>query len=642
MRRFLALVVVWCLFTTLFAQDWNAMTDDFDLDEEAAESEEWTQYLIDLKDLHDNPLNINTASQEDLRQLPFLNEQQIEDIHAYIYLHGEMQTLAELLLIRSLDVHSRRLLRLFTYAETSPRQKRGLFNDLHHDFSTRLDVPLYYRRGQLTKDGYRGNGLYHRMRYTLKGKRLQAGLRIEKDPGERFYDSYGGYAMVQQVGSIQRAIVGDYRAAFGEGLVMGGGAWHLNSTPSLRRQGGIRPLTGMSESDFLRGVAVWLSLGKGWNLSVFVSHQRVDATLNNIGEVKTLLTTGYHRTASEWERRRNVRATLAGGNITWQHKGLYAGATGYYQTFSKPLNPGTETYRRIYPHGSHFGVMGVFYGYRWHDLTFGGETAFSTEQRGLATLNRLTYMLNGRHTFSVVQRYYNEHYYSFHASATGDGSRTQNENGLLLHWKGEPWGGWRLMAYADFFFHRWPSYGMTHSNQGQELMAQAEFTPNNKHTFLMSYRWKNKEAYDKPDPHHRLKAQWTFTPKEAWTCAIVGALHHAPASTGWGLQTRVGHQWRKPHLRCTASVAYAHTTDYQSRIYFYEPSLYQTVSNLSLYGNCLRAALTARWTTWKERLMLEARYGMLHYFDRDTQSSALQTIYSSWKNDIQIQVRIQL
>ncbi|MBR4516893.1 MAG: helix-hairpin-helix domain-containing protein, partial [Bacteroidaceae bacterium] len=225
---------------------WDDFVDEYTSDVERAEEEDLQLHLQELKELSEHPLNINTASVEDLLQLPFLSEAQIEQIHAYIYLHGQMQTLAELRLVPLIDDATRRWLSLFVYAEPEQdKAKDKLFSRLRHDFSTRIDIPLYYRLGQQQENGYRGDPLYHRIRYTLGNSRhFQAGLRVEKDAGERFYDSYGAYAMLHDVGILDKAIVGDFRIGFGEGLVLGGSIWNSKSTPPLKTQGGIRPMTG--------------------------------------------------------------------------------------------------------------------------------------------------------------------------------------------------------------------------------------------------------------------------------------------------------------------------------------------------------------------------------------------------------------
>ena len=148
--------------------DWDDFVEEYTSDVERAEEEDLQLHLQELKERSEHPLNINTASVEDLLQLPFLSEAQIEQIHAYIYLHGQMQTLAELRLVPLIDEVTRRRISLFVCAEPEQQDtKDRLFGYLRNDFSTRLDVPLYYRKGQLQDNGYRGDPLYHRIRYTI-------------------------------------------------------------------------------------------------------------------------------------------------------------------------------------------------------------------------------------------------------------------------------------------------------------------------------------------------------------------------------------------------------------------------------------------------------------------------------------------
>ena len=257
---------------------------------------------------------------------------------------------------------------------------------------------------------------------------------------------------------------------------MGGSTWNSKSTPPLKTKGGIRPMTGMDEVNFLRGAAVTLALGKHIHLSAFGSYRKRDATLTNRGEVQTLLTNGYHRTNSEWERRRNVGSTVLGGNVEWYHKGFHLGATGYWQKFSRTLNPGTQTYRAIYPKGESFGTVGANYGYTRYRISVAGETAYSSADGGVATINRASWNIGRNYTLSAVQRFYSHHYYSFYSSALSENSNAQNESGVLVHLQSEPLAGLQLTTYADFFHHPWPRYRMTRSSTGQEFMLQGTYS----------------------------------------------------------------------------------------------------------------------------------------------------------------------
>ena len=646
--RFLLLLLCLLCTSSLSAQYvWDDFVEEYISDVERAEEEDLQLHLQELKERHEHPLNINTASLEDLLQLPFLSEAQIEQIHAYIYLHGQMQTLAELRLVPLIDEVTRRRLSLFVYAEEEKKvegKKENLFSHLRNDFSSRLDIPLYYRVGQQRQtDGYRGDALYHRMRYQVgNSEHFQAGLRVEKDAGERYYDSYGAYAMLHDAGILQRAIVGDYRIGFGEGLVVGGSVWNSKSTPPLKTQGGIRPMTGMDETNFLRGAAVTLSPNKHLRLSAFGSYRKRDATLTDKGEVQTLLTSGYHRTESEWERRRNVGSTVLGGNVEWYNKGFHLGATGYWQKFSRMLNPGSQRYRAIYPKGDAFGTVGMNYGYTRYRLSLAGETAYSTAGGGWATINRASWSISRKYTVSAVQRFYAYQYYSFYSSALSENSNAQNESGVLVHLQAEPLVGLQLTAYADFFHHPWPRYRMTHSSTGQEFMLQGLYTFSQQHSLLARYQMKRKENGDLMEPHHRVKLQWTCEPSERCRLQTTGSFHSVLGNNGFMLTQNARLMLAKPNMTFNAQLGWFHTDDYLSRIYIQQPSLYSSVSSASYFGHGMLAVLAARWQGKGGRLMLEARYGMVRYFDREEQGTGLQAILSPWKNDLSVQLRLKL
>ncbi len=643
--RFVLLLLLLVTAVPATAQsDWDDFAEAYASDEERAEDEELQLHLQELKELSEHPMNINTATVEDFQQLPFLSEAQIEQIHAYIYLHGQMQTLAELRLVPLIDDATRRWLSLFTYADPERQETdKRLFSHLRHDFSTRTDIPLYYRLGQQQEDGYRGDPLYQRIRYTVgNSQHFQAGLRMEKDAGERFYDSYGAYAMLHDVGLVDKVVVGDYRIGFGEGLIMGGSTWNSKSTPPLKTQGGIRHMAGMDETYFLRGAAVTLSLAKHLKLSTFGSYRKRDATLTDEGEVQTLRTDGYHRSRSEWERRRNVGSTAVGGNIQWNDRGFHLGATGYWQKFSRDLNPGTQQYREIYPKGNSFGAVGLNYGYTRYRLTFAGETAYSTAGGGWATINRASWNISKNYILSAVQRFYAYQYYSFYGSSLAENSNPQNESGILLHLQAEPLAGLQVTAYADFFHHPWPRYRMTHSSSGQELFLQGSYNLSRRQTLLVRYQLKRKENADIMEPHHRVKLDWTYEVRNRMRFQTTGYYHNVLGGNGFLLSQNARFFIKKPDLTLNAQLGYFNTDDYLSRIYLSSPALYSSVSSASYYGHGLLGVLTCRWKSKNEKLWIEGRYSLLHYFDRDEQGSGLQQILSPNKQDLSFQLRLKI
>lgn len=122
-------------------------------DDEYAEQQGWTDHMEELAELAAHPLDINTATREQLNQIPFLSDEQIEEIHTYIFLHRGMRSLSELMAIPSVDSKTRRYLSLFLHADPSVFARRdtltlkSLLREAHHEVSSRIDLPLYYRDG---------------------------------------------------------------------------------------------------------------------------------------------------------------------------------------------------------------------------------------------------------------------------------------------------------------------------------------------------------------------------------------------------------------------------------------------------------------------------------------------------------------
>lgn len=88
------------------AQSWQEYLEQLS-EQEEYEDMNWESYEDILEGYAENPINLNTATKEELEQFPFLSAQQIEDIQAYIYQYGEMKSLGELAMIESISWYER-------------------------------------------------------------------------------------------------------------------------------------------------------------------------------------------------------------------------------------------------------------------------------------------------------------------------------------------------------------------------------------------------------------------------------------------------------------------------------------------------------------------------------------------------------
>ena len=642
------------LFAQTSSYTWQDFVDEIS-DDEYAEEQGWTEHMEELSMLVAHPIDLNTATQEQLQQLPFLTEQQIEDLYSYVFLHRGMRSMSEIMAISSIDFRTRRFLSLFCRADQSVFERkdtltlRSLLQNAHHELVTRLDIPLYYRMGYSyppSQGGYWGNPLYNKIRYQLSSqKHVELGLQAEKDAGEPFrhnrgWDSYGGYLMLRDIKWLRALVIGDYKMGFGEGLVVGGGFSMGKAYWQNRTGRGIRAKRGMDEVNYFRGMATTIKMGN-MDLSVWVSYRQLDATLNDDGTVHTLLTSGLHRTSSELNKKHNLGSTMTGADLQWKRKGFHVGATGYYQRFNREMSPGDAVYRRIYPRGKNFGVMGVNYGYSHLWFSFAGETAYSTERSGIASLHRITWKISPQYSLSGSVRYYGRNYYSFYASAMSENSKVQNETGAMLRLDAMPVDDLTLMLYGDVFRNPWPRYGLTHSSLGQEVALQGEYKFRGKNTLALRYQLKRKERSNHMEVHNRLRLQYTRQQGKWWQLQSMANLH-ALQHSGMGLTLTQRLRFQKKSGMFSTLFTYFHTPNYDTRISLYEPVLSEMFRIPSLYGHGVRGVVAGRYAFWHRHLFVEVLYGLMRYFDRHTQSTGMQEIHSPWKNDISVQLRLKI
>ena len=129
-------------------EDWDTFAEEYfgRGDADASGHELYWQ----LEDLAENPMNLNTATRDDLLQLPFLPEDVADSILSRRDHAGPYGSLGELLFIRNLTPELRRYLSLFLTIGPPPSGKARLRDMLlagRSEVESRLDIPLYRRAG---------------------------------------------------------------------------------------------------------------------------------------------------------------------------------------------------------------------------------------------------------------------------------------------------------------------------------------------------------------------------------------------------------------------------------------------------------------------------------------------------------------
>ena len=661
MAKLLLPWLIAALFLTAHAQDrdedWKSYLDLMG-EIEDVENTDWETAYETMSELAAHPLDINNATLEDLRLLPFLTEKEINDIAEYIYRYGPLRSMGELAMIKSLNYEKRQLLSYFFYIGEEKKQgfpKWGnIFKYGSHTLVATGKIPLYKRNGD--EEGYLGYPYRHNIRYTFNySNYLKAGIVGAQDAGEPFfanknktgYDSYSYYILLRNMGRLKTLALGRYRVGYGMGLVINNdfSMGKIGMLATLgRSQNQIRAHSSTMQAKYLQGAAAKVELTKGVDLNLFASWRKLDATLNDSGRIQTIRTDGYHRTQAEMDKKNNVEQTVAGGHLNWFYKGFHAGITGTFTHLSHNLQPAISAiYRRYYAQGNDIWNASVDYGYTGAKLTFNGETATGS-CGAMATLNSLSWKVTSEFSLMAIQRFYSKKYYSLFSQSFSEGRRIQNESGLYVGATWQPSRKFQLMAYSDFAYFPWPRYQVSQASHAWDHLIQMTWQTN-QWKIGMRYRLKRREQ----DMNEGQLLEWKNEHRGRlyaaydggnWNSRTQGDLAYSQFtgnSLGWMVsqQLQAHYKW----MKASGGIAYFHTDDFDSRLYAYERGMLYSFSFPVFYGEGIRYWIMAQADV-RKNIKVIVKVGTTNYFDRSVIGTGYQQVKHSAITDVEIQGRI--
>ena len=627
---------------------------------EDIESEEWEDTYEMLCELEQEPLNLNTATRDELEALPFLSAQQVEAVMEYLYKHGAMKSMNELRMIRALDYAQIELLHYFSYVDEE-RRESGFpsINDIlkygHHELMGNLRTPLYKRKGD--QNGYLGYPYRHWLRYQFSYKDyVKLGAIGSQDAGEPFfsgrnstgYDFYSYYLQVRHLKRLENLVVGKYRLSVGMGLVLNN-SFSLGKLAILQQLGRntntIRPHSSRSQTYYFQGAAATVSLSPRWQLTTFASYRAFDATLNDDGTIRTIVTAGYHRTPTEMDKKNNSHATDAGAHIAYRKNGLHLGATALYTHFDRELKPQTTTlYRRYYAQGNDLLNLSTDYGYLNHRIAFNGETAVN-RNGAIATINSLSTTAADGLNIMVLQRYYSYRYTALYAHSMSEGGHVQNESAVYLGATWQPSPRLRLQAYTDYAYFAWARYQVSLSSHAWDNLITGTY---NKNQWSLTGRYRLRLRQKDNEEQTALNDYWEHRGRIAlgWQnnsgfCLTTEADAVITDENQRGYMINEYLAWQRGKLKLSGSAGYFNTDSYDTRIYVYERSPLYNFSFPSYDGEGMRLTFMGQSALGK-RLKLTAKIGFTRYFDRSTIGSGLQEISSAMQTDFDLQIQWKL
>ena len=628
----------------------------------------WENELEELSNRLQEPVNLNSATREQLEQFPFLSDIQIEHLLAYIYIHGQMETIYELQLVEELDRQTIQYLLPFVCIKAINNEPAFRWKTMLKDAGrygknevlTRLDIPFYKRKGY--EHTYLGPSVYNSVKYTFRYRdQLYAGGVAEKDAGEPFaalhnrygYDYYSFYLLLQNCGRLKSLAVGNYRLSFGQGLVMStdylmGKTIYASSFNN--RSTGIKKHSSTDEYNYFRGVATTVALTKRLSVSAFYSHRNMDGVVTD-GEITSVYKTGLHRSRKEADKKNLLTSQLTGGNVSYQQNHIRLGITGVYYVFNRPYEPELTGYSKYNIHGNHFYNLGIDYAYRWRRFSFQGETAIG--KQGWASLNRLQYSPVQDIQFMLIHRFYSYDYWAMYAHSFGEGSTVQNEQGYYVGLETTPFSHWRFFVSFDLFSFPWKKYRINKPSRGTDGLIQATFTPRTNLSMYLKYRYKQKErdltgskgTLTLPIFHHQLRYRLNYSLNDVFSSRTTLDYNHfhsqdRAATKGYQVTQMISSQLPWTRLFADVQGSYFCTDDYDSRVYVSEKGLLYTFYTPSFQGRGFRCAVRLRYELNKHWLFI-TKFGETIYLNRNEIGSGNDLIYGNKKADIQMQLRIK-
>lgn len=653
---------------------------------EQLESEEvdLTDVTASLNYYLDHPLNLNSATREQLQELGLLTDVQINDLLLHRKLFGKFISVYELQVLKYWDLSVIQLVLPFIRIDDKLDQvhlslkealKYGKF-EVFLRYQTIPEPKAGYERVpdsvlQTSNKYYYGNAdrYYARFRYSYRTN-ISIGVTAEKDPGEQFFrgaqkngfDFYSAHAYYKGGKYLRGVAVGDFQVQLGQAVNFWSG-YAFNKTADVtnikKNAQALRPYTSVDESRFMRGVGIDLGY-KNWGLTLFGSQKRVDGSvvsdslLDEFEFVSSINLSGLHRTNSEIERKHTLTERILGSNLRYQKGGFQAGVAAISQGYTRPFSRDTFPYSQFDFRGKQLTSISADYSYVWRNMNFFGEVSRAHEQKDVALLQGLIVALDSRASLSLMYRNYGKAYHTFYNNAFSEGSRTQNENGIYMGLRVKLGSMWTLNTYYDVFQSKWLKYQVDAPSTGHEFLIQPSFKPSKQleiyARFRQQLRQKNSRNSDGTitaiedvfQRNYRLNLSYQVSEAVTLKSRIEYVTIHRASNTpeqGMLFTQDIVVRPKSSPIDLAFRYALFDTDSYDSRLYSFESNALYVFSVPAYYYQGSRAYLMVRYT-FLRKFDLWVRYGNFIYSNRTSLSSGSEEITGNRKSDITVQLRM--
>lgn len=640
-----------------------------------------TSMLEELKWLTRHPINLNTASAEELRSLPMLNDLLITRVHEHIERHGPLVSMHEL---QSIEGFYPGLIQsLIPFAHVGSHESRPVFgsgtlaNEGEHVLFLRYQQLLEEQAGfsdpGMAADGglpgpaYPGSPyrLYARYRFTWY-RHISAGITAEKDPGEEFFkgsqpkgfDFYSAHIFLRDMGRLKTLAIGDFLVQWGQGLSLwtGMGFGKSSQVMGIRKNGsGLRQYTSVDENNFFRGVGSTWQVGP-LEITCFWSSKRRDASINAGENGQPLVSgfpqTGLHRTQRELEGKHAVKESTMGAMVSGHFGPLALGVTAVGTSWDAKIQQHVQPYNQFSAPGNPCLNAGVHYELVIRNLAIFGEVASGPELNP-SFINGLLVGLHPKISAAILHRQYHMGFQSVSSRAFGEHAGAVNEMGIYVGIEAILSPSLQLTAYADHFQFPWLRYRASMPSAGSDYLLNIDYAPHRQTSIQMRLRMQSKPLNtNNPvditylDQIKRLQFRIHFSREVipglrlANRIEIIRHTRGGISEIGFLSYQDILYRPLDAPLSLTMRFAMFNTGGHDSRIYAHEHDVLYAFSFPFYSDRGYRFYLLSKFNLHRQATIY-ARFARTAYINRDHTGSGLDRVEGNKRSEIKIQFRLR-
>lgn len=666
-----------CCCASAIAQETQTTEQQIENITEVNESEtEDDSYLQSLRHYQRNKLNLNNASEPELKEFTFLSPLQIANFLSYRKLFGKFISIYELQAIPTWD--NDLIQKMLPFVTVGPvisvREDVGRrLRDGEHTILARITYVLEESEGFKRKRDTAATSFYpgSRERFLLRYEYvyrnlLQYGITAEKDPGEQWFkgaqrngfDYYSAHLFVRNVGIIKNLAIGDYAVNMGQGLIQWQSLAFKKSVDvvNTKRQASIlRPFNSTNEYFFNRGAGVTLEKNR-FQITGFASFRKVSGnlvtdTLNAEEYFSSLSTSGLHRTPNEQADKNAVQMNSFGGNVSYNDGNLHVGINGVHFQFDKPLQKDDQPYNNFAFSGKQLTNLSVDWSYTWRNMHWFAELA-NHNSNNYGMMSGLLISADSKVDLSFVYRNIQKGYQSIFGNAFTEGTFPANEKGLFAGVSIKPNTKWKLDAYMDFYRFPFLRFRIDAPSNGQDYLVQLTHKPNKQIEIYSRFRQESKAlnytedgefvtAVVEPAVRKNWRTQIQFKPIPVITVRqridmIWYNLNGPLESRGFLAFFDVFYKPMLKPFSANMRLQYFETDDFNSRIYAYENDVLYGFSIPPFSDKGYRYYLNIGYDATK-KLTLYVRWAQFIYKNKSSIGSGLDEISDNQRSELKVQ-----